>query len=380
MAGRKIILTPGPTPLPHTVRKAMGSQIVPHRSAEFSVAISRLRTLLKRIFKTKREISLLCTSGTGGMEAVLTNFFRPGDKVVVVDGGKFGHRWAEMAAKFGLQVVSVPVEWGRPVNADILLNVVKDTGGVKGVFVQSVETSTGVRHPVEVVAKKLGGRGPLLIVDAIASVGCEKVYPEEWGVDVLISATQKGLMCPPGLSMVWFSERAEKTAARLGTPRYYLDVLAESEALKKNTTLFTPPVQLFFALTAALEILFDKGIENVFAETAMKADAVRTALKRAGMDIVPKENPAVSLTAFYWPESIDGDAAVEKLEEMGVYLGRGQGPLKGRAARISHMGAVKNEELRRGISTLCRYLRSEGINIDLSEVMDAFNRVIGADL
>jgi len=328
------IFTPGPVELPDRVREILGRQIIHHRTKEFTEAFLETRELFKRLVDCNSEnFVFFASSGTGAMEAAVQNFFSPGDKVVAVVGGKFGERWAELGRTWGLEVIPLEVEWGKSVDPLQVEELLKRES-VKGILIQMSESSTGAYHDIYKLAELTKERETLLVVDAITALGVYNIKPHERGIDVLIGGSQKAFMLPPGLSMLWFSEKA---AERLSPRSYYFNVKEELEKQKEGQTAFTPAISLILALKESLEILLSVGMENIERKYEAMARATREAMKVLGFSVFP-ENPVISLTALEPPENIEADNLRKVLLSMGIRVAGGQGKLKGRIIRISHMG------------------------------------------
>ncbi|NPB08327.1 MAG: alanine--glyoxylate aminotransferase family protein [Aquificae bacterium] len=329
------IFTPGPVELPDPVREALGRQIIHHRTEEFREVFLETRELFKRLVDSGSEnFVFFASSGTGAMEAAVQNFFRPGEKVIAVVGGKFGERWAELGKTWGLEVIPLEVEWGKSVDPQQVEDLLKKEGDVKGVLVQMSESSTGAYHDVYSLAQLTKDRDTLLVVDAITALGVYDIKPHERGIDVLIGGSQKAFMLPPGLSMLWFSEKA---ARHLTSRSYYFNVAEELKKQREGQTAFTPAISLIMALKESLELLLSIGTENLEKKYGIMAHATRRTAEALGLSVFP-ENPVISLTALRPPEGVEADSLRKVLLSMGMRVAGGQGKLKGKIIRISHMG------------------------------------------
>ena len=329
------IFTPGPVEIPDRVREVLGKQIIHHRTEEFKEAFLETRKLFKKLVDcTSENFVFFASSGTGAMEAAVQNFFKEGEKVIAIVGGKFGERWSELGKTWGLNVIDINVEWGKSVDINEVEEVLNKNPDCKGILVQMSESSTGAYHDVKELAKLTKDRETLLVVDAITALGVYNIKPHEWGIDVLVGGSQKAFMLPPGLSMLWFSEKAERF---LNDRAYYFNVKKEVEKQKEGQTAFTPAISLILALREALEILLEVGMEEVERKYKVMSEGVRKALESIGCKIFP-ENPVISLTAVLPPKGINADELRKKALSMGVRFAGGQGKLKGKIFRISHMG------------------------------------------
>ncbi len=328
------IFTPGPVEIPDRIREVLGRQIIHHRTSEFREAFLETRELFKQLVDCKEEnFVFFASSGTGAMEAAVLNFFDEGDKVIAVVGGKFGERWAELGKKYRLNVIELEVEWGKSVEPEAVENLLKDNPDCKGVLVQASESSTGVYHDVKALAQVTKDTDALLVVDAITALGVYNMKPHEWGLDVVVGGSQKAFMLPPGLSMLWFSERAKE---RLTARSYYFNV---KEELKKQTdgqTAFTPAISLILALRESLSILLESGMDAVEERYRLISEGLSKAMEALGLSIFP-ENPSIAMTTVM-PEGVDPEALRKEMLKLGVRVAGGQGKLKGKIFRISHMG------------------------------------------
>jgi len=330
------IFTPGPVELPDRIREVLGRQILHHRTPEFREAFLETRELFKQLVDCGEErFVFFAASGTGAMEAAVLNFFREGDKVIAVVGGKFGERWAELGRRWGLEVLELRVEWGRSVDPEDVGKLLREKPDVKGVLVQMSESSTGACHDVRALAEITRESDALLVVDAITALGGYSMKPHEWGLDVVVGGSQKAFMLPPGLSMLWFSERAEE---RLTDRAYYLSVGEELRKQVEGQTAWTPAISLILAFREALSMLLEEGMDRVEQRYRLISEGVREALGSIGLDTLP-ENPSISLTVALSPEGLSADAIRAEMLRLGVRVAGGQGKLKGKVFRISHMGA-----------------------------------------
>jgi aspartate aminotransferase-like enzyme len=338
---KQLLLAPGPTPVPSRVRLAMAQPMIHHRTPQFSALFGEVRAGLRELFQTQQEVLILAASGTGGMEAAVANCFAPGDEVVVVNAGKFGERWVKLADAFGLRPVEIRVEWGKAVAPETVEAALHERPGVRGVLVQATETSTTVVHPIERLARLTRERDALLVVDGITAVGVFDLPMDRWGVDVLVTGSQKALMLPPGLALIALSERAWQRAGGVSQPRYYFDLARERASQVKNTTAYTPAISLVVGLHEALAMMREEGWSNVFARQDRMARATRAAAAALGCDLLAPDNPSPATTGVYGPSAVDGSKLHGYLRDrMGVTFAGGQDRLKGRVIRIAHLGYI----------------------------------------
>ncbi len=331
------LFTPGPTEIPPEVLKVLGSPIPHHRKPEFKEIFFRVRGKLKDLMKTSRDAVIFSSSGTGAMVAAVINFFSPGDKVLVISAGKFGERWCEIAKTYELDVKCLHYPYGHTFDKSVVMHELRENS-YSGIFVQHTETSTGTEHDI----KFLGSIVPentLLVVDAVSSFGVYKIFPEELKIDVLVWGSQKGLMLPPGLSFLWFSQKAESFMSKSAFPKYYFDVQKEFEAQMKARPLFTPAVNLILGLDKALELILKEGIDRVEERHRQIAKIVRNGAHNAGFKLF-SQKPSINLTAIKIPENLTDVEILTYFEDHGIKIAPGQGSMKGEIFRIGHMGYI----------------------------------------
>ena len=350
-----MLMIPGPTPVPENVLLALAKHPIGHRSGEFSQIMAEVTANLKWLHQTENDVLMLTVSGTGAMEAGMINFFSPGDRVLVVHNGKFGERWAEVAKAFALDVVEVTAAWGQPIDPNAVKAALEaDTGKtIKGVVVTHSETSTGVINDLETIAKYIKAHGALSIIDAVTSLGASNVPIDAWGLDVVCSGSQKGFMIPPGLGFVTVSPKAWEAYKVAKLPRYYMDLGKYSKGAAKNTTPFTPPVNLIFALQAALTMMKAEGLENIFARHLRNMHATRAAITAMGLALYAPEghgSPAITAVA---PTTVDAEQIRSVMKKkFDIVLAGGQDDLKGKIFRIGHLGFVCDRDILTALGAL----------------------------
>lgn len=329
--------------MPDRVRLAMAREIVHHRNRDFLPVFQRCREGLQRCFQTENPVAILSSSGTGAMDAAVSNFLSPGDHALVVRGGKFGERWAEICDAYGVRTTCIDVEWGRAVDPAAVERALAEHPDLRAVYLTASETSTGARHPVREVAEVVRARAKddvLVVVDAITAIGVYDVPTDAWDLDVVVSGSQKAFMLPPGLAFASVSERARRFLDTAKCPRFYLDLRKELAALPTDQTAWTPAVSLLMGLDEALRILLDEiGLEATWARTERLAHATREAMRAMGLELLAPDAPSPALTAVWVPEGVEGPALRKHLREhLGYTVADGQGHLKGRIFRIAHLG------------------------------------------
>ena len=337
------LLSPGPTPIPNEVALAMSETMIHHRTPEFNRVFDEARHGLKKLFGTQSDVLMLASSGTGAMEASVANLFSPGDKVLVINGGKFGERWLNIANAYGLNPIDLKVSWGEAVKVADVEQQLKAHPDIRGVMVQASETSTTVFHPVKEIAK-LTQNGPLFLVDGVTAVGVVPLSMDEWGIDVLVTGSQKALMLPPGLGFIALSDRAWEKTKQAKLPRFYFDLNLERKNQQKGSGAFTPAVSLIFGVRASLRMLEREGLENVYARHARLCKATRAAATALGLKLLAPDSPSPAATGIYLPHGIDADQLLERdlrPDRIGV---RGAGKIDLVCAQ-RHVGADTNPVL-----------------------------------
>lgn len=374
---KNYLIAPGPTPVPSRVALAMAQPIIHHRTPQFSAVFAETKALLKELYRTDQDVLMLASSGTGAMESAVTNLFSPGEHVLTVNGGKFGERWGKLVSRYGLVNVEVPVEWGSAVRPEEIERRLDENPDIRGVFLQASETSTSVLHPVEEVARITRARDVLLIVDGITAVGVIDVPMDQWGIDVLITGSQKALMLPPGLAVIALSARAWQRTAAAKTPRFYFDLAKERDALAKDTTAWTPAISLILGLRESLAMMRDEGWDAVFARHDRLARATRAAAAALGLGLVAPTAPSPGLTGIFVPESVPGGKLVAYLrDKMGVTFAGGQDQLKGKIVRIAHMGHMGAFDTITAIAAFEMALKKFGHDVELGRGVAAAQSVL----
>lgn len=336
---KKYLLTPGPTAVPEKVMLDMAMPMIHHRTPEFANIFGYCRENLKKIFKTKEDVLILLGSGTAAMEAAVVNTMNKGDKALVINGGKFGERWVKICSAYGAEVHTIDVEWGKAADPSEVKKFLDKNPDTKCVFVQGSETSTTVYHPIKELAAITKNTTTLLVVDGITSLGVHDTQMDAWGIDVLLTGSQKAFMLPPGLAFIALSEKAWKTTETSLIPKFYLNLKTELKNQKNNSTAWTAGVNLIIGLKTVLEMMEKEGVENVFKRHGINAKATREGVKALGMELLAPESPSNAATGCFLPEGIDGKTFVKYLrDKCGVALAGGQDKLAGKILRISHLG------------------------------------------
>ncbi len=333
---------PGPTPLPDRIVRSMNRPMIDHRGPEFAAILAEITAGAKRVFKTKNDLLLLTSSGTGGLESAVANLVSPGDEVVVALCGNFGERFAALAAAYGAEVVRLEFEWGRPVDPDDLAAVLQRHPKAQVVLLTHNETSTGLTNPLRELAGAARKAGRIVVVDGVSSISSIDIETDAWEIDVAVSGSQKGWMAPPGLALVSVSERAWERQAKARSPRFYFDWKEAKTWAEKGMTPFTPAVPVAFALQEGLHMLEEEGLEAVYERHARLARATQAGLQALGFHLFAQEGyRSNTVTSALPPQGLDV-AAMRKLLDMkyGVVIAGGQGKMTGKMVRVGHLGAV----------------------------------------
>jgi aspartate aminotransferase-like enzyme len=340
LAEKRYLMTPGPTPVPPQVLAAMALPIVHHRSADFRPTYRQVLDRLKDVYRTQSEVLLYTASGTAGLESVVANLTSPGDRVLAVSAGYFGERWADIARSYGCDVEHLAYEWGETPSADDVAARLAELGGASVVLITQSETSTGVVCDVRSLAMVAKEAGALIAVDAISSLGAVPCETDEWGLDSVVSGSQKALMTPPGLMTVSASEAAWQAREGSAASRFYLDWERTRTAQESLDAAFTPAVSIVMGLNVALGLILERGLETAFDEHVRLGRACREGVKAMGLELFsPDDDSSAVVTTVRVPEPIDGAQLLLDLRDrFGITLAPGQGPLKGKVFRVGHLG------------------------------------------
>ncbi len=364
---KNLLLTPGPTQIPPELCAALGKPIIHHRTPQFQDNIKEVIEGLKYVFQTQNDIHLMCSSGTGAMESVVCNLLSAGDKVITVDGGKFGERWAEICQAYGVQTHIIKVEWGKAVTPQQIQQALNEHKDAKAVFTTLSETSTGVATDIKAVAEVVKKTSAVLVVDAVSGLGIIDIQTDNWGVDVVVSASHKGFMLPPGLSFATVSAKAWKLVETAKSPRYYYDYRKSKKALEQIDTAWTPAIGIVIAMVDSLRMMREKGLQNLFNQYARLAKGTREGANGLGLKIFADANCVSNvLTPILLPDSINGEKLVKTMRDThGVSVAGGQDQLKGKIIRIAHMGCIDEYDILTGLSCFEKVLKEMGHKFEL---------------
>lgn len=376
MIDKQFLMIPGPTPVPESVLLAMAKHPIGHRSSEFSDILKEVYADLKWLFQTRNEVFIYTASGTGAMEAALANLVNQGDKVLSLVMGNFGARWTKIAQSRGAVVEKLEVELGHVINPqDLKSKLAQDTKkDIKIVTLTHSETSTGAKNDIKTLCKIIKDHGAISVVDGVTSVGCMEVNMDEWGIDVLISGSQKGFMVPPGLAFLAASPRAWKIYETCQYPSFYFDWGAHKKAVLENTTPWTPAVNLIFGLHEALKMMKKEGLENIYARHQRLALGLRSAIKALGLELLVKddENASYAITSILPPQGISvGDIRNAFKKDFDIIVANGQNTLKDKIFRIGTLGFVSERDLITAVGSLEAVLLKLGYKFEVGSGVKA---------
>ncbi|MBU1155600.1 MAG: alanine--glyoxylate aminotransferase family protein [Proteobacteria bacterium] len=372
------LLAPGPTPVPPRTLLAMAQPLIHHRSSDFLEIFGRVREGLKKIFKTNNDVLVFCSSGTGAMESAVANLLSPGDKAIAIRGGKFGERWTEILEAYGCQAVNLDVEWGYAVKPEDVAALLKADPSIKAVYVQALETSTGVAHPIKELAQVTKGTGAVLVVDAVSALGVYDIPTDEWGLDVVISGSQKALMLPPGLAFASIGPKALEMMKTSKCPKFYFSWAKELKNQGDNKGTFTSPVTLFMGLLDIFELIDEMGLDNIYKETEIKSKAFKAAMAALGLELYSKENASTGLSAVEAPAGIDAQDVVGWLKnKYAIFIAGGQAQAKGKIFRVAHMGYISEFDTLQAISAIEMALAGLGYEFDMGVGVAAAQKIFG---
>lgn len=364
MDNNNLLMIPGPTPVPEKVLLAQTKHPIGHRSPEFSEIIGEINENLKWLHQTQQDVLTVTASGTGAMEAGIINFLSPGDRVIVASNGKFGERWADLTEAFGIETDRVNITWGDVIDPEIIREKLEADSKkeIKAVIVTHSETSTGVLNDLETINRHVKNHGEaLIIVDAVTSLGAVNLPIDEWGLDVVASGSQKGYMIPPGLGFIAVSEKAWQAYETSKMPKFYFDLGPYRKSTAKNSTPFTPPINLMFGLQTALRMMREEGLENIFARHERNTRATREAVQALGLPLFAPDHAASRAVTAVAPTTVEPEKVRSVMKkQFDISLAGGQNELKGKIFRIGHLGFVGERDVLTVIGSLEAVLRELG--------------------
>jgi len=339
---KRYLFAPGPTSVPPEILLELAKPVLHHREPQFLDTLAEVRAGLKYLFQTSGEVIILSASGTGAMEAAVANLFSTGDRALVISGGKFGERWAEICRTYGVEAVSLEVPWGEAVKPSDVADALARDASIRGVCVQACETSTGAAHDVRALGEIVKAHSHVvLIVDAVSALGAVDVRTDEWGLDAVVAGSQKAMMLPPGLAFVAMSDKAWQRAAQTNLPRYYFDLPKIRSELQQDDHPYTLPTSLVVALREALRAIRAEGLDHIFRRHRRLAEATRAGIRALGLALLAEKPPSDALTVVRVPEGIDGARIPKLFQELcHTTIVGGQDRLRGKVFRLAHMGYV----------------------------------------
>lgn len=343
-----LLMTPGPVPFHPRVYQAMSRVVFHHRTPEYRKTFGECVSMMKKVMQTKNDVFIFTGSGTSAMDAAIANCVSPGDKVLNLIGGKFSERWAEITETFGAKSVPLEVEWGKAVKPEMVSDALDKETDIKFVTMCHNETSTAVLNPVQEIAKITNERGKILMVDGVTSVGGDYVYPDEWGIDILVAGSQKCLGCPPGLGMIMVGPRAwDVINKRERIPSYYVNLPAYKKSFEKSSdTPYTSAISLIYGLHEALTMILEEGYENRVKRHRLMAEAVRRGMEALDLQLLAEKGyESNTITAVKYPKEIDDSAFRKGMQKHGTLVAGGQAHLRGKIFRVAHMNIIAEREI-----------------------------------
>ena len=367
-------MIPGPTPVPERVLEALGRHPIGHRSKDFQSLVKSTTENLQWLHQTKNEVLTITGSGTAAVEAGIINTLSKGDKVICGENGKFGQRWVKVAKEFGLEVIQINAEWGKPLDPEKFKNILDNDVNkeIKAVILTHSETSTGVINDLQTISRYIRNhKRALSIIDCVTSIGAFNVPTDEWELDIVASGSQKGYMIPPGLSFISVSEKAWKANELSNLPKFYLDLRSYKKSLLNNSNPFTPSVNLMFALDEALQMMREEGLQNIFQKHERHKRAISEAAKKLNLKLFADEKSlSPSITAIE-AQNFDAESFRKSIQsKYGIQLAGGQDHLKGKIFRVGHLGYINDLDIISAITAIGLTLFEKNI-VDQNDIGQA---------
>jgi aspartate aminotransferase-like enzyme len=370
------LLTPGPTPLLPRALHAMMASDIHHRTPDFIKLYPLVLADLKEVYGTKGDVLITVSSGTGGLEASISNFFSEGDTIIIASAGKFGERWVELAKAYRLNTVVLTAEYGDVVAPERVEQALRENPAAKGVAFQASETSTGAAHDVQAFGEIVKKTDALCVVDAITGLGTMPLDIDNWGLDIVVGGSQKAFMIPPGLAFISVSEKAWAHNATAKLPRLYFDLKKEKKMADKGESAWTPNVSLILALAESLKYIKSLGMDKLIENAQLLAKATRSACAALGLELFAPNSPSASVTAIRAPKGMDSSEIVKGFRsQFGSIIANGQGSMKGQIFRIAHLGYFDFADLFAVIAELELLLYSKGFAVEFGQGVAAVQRV-----
>ena len=376
MIKKYYLLSPGPTPVPENVLSAAAEPIIHHRTPEFSNIFLEVSEGLKYVFGTKEDVFVLTSSGSGAMETAIINTLNAGDKVISINGGKFGERWGKISRAFGIEVKEIELEWGDLYTKEQLAEDLKANPDTKAVLATLSETSSGTVYDIQGYGEVVANTDAILVVDGISGLGATPCPMDDWKVDIMVAGSQKSFMIPPGLAYMAFSPKAWDLVEKSTQPKFYFDAKAYKKSLGKKTTPWTPAVTLVIQQKKALDIIKSVGLEKLFEHHRILGDATRAGVKAIGLELLSK-NPGNILTAVKVPADVDGVQLVKTMQgKYMAYIAGGQDPYKGKIFRIAHLGYMGGFDIITALSALEMTLSELGYGFESGNSLKAAEDIL----
>jgi len=376
MIKKYYLLSPGPTPVPEKVLSAAAEPIIHHRTPEFSDIFMATTEGLKYVYQTDQDVFILTSSGSGAMETAVVNTLCPGDKVITLNGGKFGERWGKICRVYGAEVKEIVLDWGEPFTKEQLAVELQAQPDTRAVFSTLSETSSGTIYDIQGYGEVIADTDAILVVDGISGLGATPCPMDEWKVDILVAGSQKSFMIPPGLAYIAFSAKAWELVEKSTLPKFYFDARAAKKSIGKRTTPWTPAVTLIIQQKKALEIIQSMGLEKLFEHHRILGDATRKAVQAVGLELLSK-NPGNILTAVKIPTGVDGVQFVKLMQgKYGAYIAGAQDPHKGEFFRIAHLGYMGGFDIITAISAMEMTLSELGYDFESGRAIKAAEEVL----
>jgi aspartate aminotransferase-like enzyme len=376
MIKKYYLLSPGPTPVPESVLSAAAEPIIHHRTSEFSEIFMEVCEGLKYVYQTEQDVFVLTSSGSGAMETAVINLLSPGDKIITINGGKFGERWGHIGRAYGVDVKEIVLEWGDDFTKEQLQAELDANPGTQAVFVSLSETSSGTVYDIKGYGEILSQTDTLLVVDGISGLGATPCPMDEWNVDVLVAGSQKSFMIPPGLAFIAFSSKAWEKVETSTIPKFYFDAKRYKKSLGKQTTPWTPAVSLIIQQKKALDLIKSVGLEGLFHHHRILGDAARAAVQAIGLELLSKK-PGNILTAVKTPAGVDGKQFVKLMQgKYKAYIAGAQDPHKGEFFRIAHLGYMGGFDIITALAAMEMALSELGYSFETGTAVKAAEEIL----
>lgn len=376
MIKKYYLLSPGPTPIPEEALSVAAEPIIHHRTPEFSDIFMEVSEGLKYVFVTEQDVFILTSSGSGAMETAVVNTLCPGDRVISINGGKFGERWGKIIRAYGLDVKEIVLEWGELFTKEQLAEELKANPETKAVFATLSETSSGTVYDIQGYGEVISQTEAILVVDAISGIAATPCPMDEWKIDVMVAGSQKSFMIPPGLAYISFSPKAWESVEKSTLPKFYYDAKQYKKSLGKQTTPWTPAVSLIIQQKKALDLIKSIGLEKLIEHYHILAEATRAGVKALDLELLSK-SPGNILTAIKVPAGIDGIQLVKTMQgKYRAYIAGGQDPYKGKIFRIAHLGYMGGFDILTALSALEMTLSELGYTFERGSSIKAAETIL----